>query len=200
MSSLLRLVIVCAALLSNGGRAFPLENSSSPIKKAGSSNVRTSPFHKEFQRSKDLSSVFDEWTIRCVRQAFAECIVFQKRVDGKTGKILFWAEFSRNQYAQETVLAIVVPSELDLNLGVTVQIDGIFITSTAFSQCYPEGCLARVKLDQASLGRILGGRLLQAVIMSAAHQPVGFAMPMTGLPQAHHEMLMVFSPQNLSRK
>jgi invasion protein IalB len=105
--------------------------------------------------------VFKDWFLKCAaaQDGAQRCVLFQDLVDPDSQQPImqlavgFWG--GGNDVLRGII--VTVPTDVALRTGIHLQVDGADIGSAPFFSCAPNGCQARIPLQEELLQRLKAG-------------------------------------------
>jgi invasion protein IalB len=138
-----------------------------------------------------LTEQHGDWTVRCGVTAPAagtagasSCSVSQQQVDKTTKRRVLIVALAAGDNGGVKG-SLVMPFGLDLDSGVTLQIDDGPVTAAAhFKTCLPAGCVIPVDWPAATVKALRTAQKLKAAAKGENGQPAQFTISMTGFASA----------------
>jgi len=112
-----------------------------------------------------------------------QCLVTQELRDGNTKQLVAAASI-RTTKGEKTLLIMSVPIGVLLPPGLRLQIDDAKPVAVAYTICFPSSCVARMELDDATLGKLKAGNKMVVSVLDAEQKAVGFPLTLAGFTKA----------------
>lgn len=136
-----------------------------------------------------LNEAHGDWTVGCALQIQGEttakvCNLLQEQVDGKTRQRVVAIELRPAKAGAKAT--IVLPFGLDLQAGLSMQIDDGSTTAThTFRTCLPAGCLVEADLNDETLAALGKGSVLKLKTVADGGKETPFSISLKGFKAAY---------------
>ena len=127
------------------------------------------------------------WVTKCVsesRKSPLECTMEETLILTNTGQLVAAVAFRINSDPSKPIMAVRVPSGLNLLAGIKVEIDGSKPTPVALKTCDVQGCFGESEIDATFVAMLKRGKQLTIMFKNLANGNISLSLPLANFSDA----------------